>query len=266
MRTWTPLRETRRRISVTLHVLAQTLSRDDTLLAGPYCGELGWELMEWSGYVRRLSTRYHRTIVISYEGHSCLYDHCDYYSHDRMLQDSGYWYGSQPQPAIEAMVAHYRQRLGLTSFDWLHPTHLNRYTRQLLGPQVFWDPFDRDRTDCRYDVGFHFRSIHRADLDTKNYPPDYAADLVSRCQTAGMQVCCIGHPQYSLRPPNCDDLRSADLSMTRTALRTITRATSAASPSTWRAATQCVVRMTRFVPRSLPSQARRMCSASRCSR
>jgi hypothetical protein len=221
MKLLTGLCQTRRRVGRTLHVARQALSPKNTLLAGPYSGELGWELMEWAGYVRRLSKQYQRTIVVSYQGHRCLYDQCEFYRHELSLQDSGYWYGSLAPPKIDTMVAHYRDTLGLTSFDWLHPTHLNRYTKRLLGPQIFWDPFDRRLADYKYDVGFHFRSIRRADLDTKNYPVSYARELINRCKAVGICVCCIGHPQYSFCPDNCDDLRSADLSETRSTLRGI---------------------------------------------
>jgi hypothetical protein len=221
MRILTSLRRTRRRVGRTLHVVRQAVSPKNTLLAGPYSGELGWELMEWSGYVRRLSKQYKRPIVVSYQGHRCLYDECEYYAHELNLHHSGYWYGSLAEAEINKIVDYYRKNLGLTSFDWLHPTHLNRYTKRLLGPQIFWEPFDGRPAAYNYDVGFHFRSIRRADLDTKNYPVSYARELINRCKVAGLRVCSIGHPQYALCPDNCDDLRSADLSETRIALKGI---------------------------------------------
>jgi ADP-heptose:LPS heptosyltransferase len=91
----------------------------------------------------------------------------------------------------------------------------------MIGPQLFWEPFEFRRIDYRYDVAFHFRSILRADLDIKNYPIEYARELINRCKATGIRVCCIGHPQYSLGPDNCDDLRSGDLSETRMALKSI---------------------------------------------
>ena len=206
------------RVAPTLHVVKQTLFRNDTLLAGPYSGELGLELMEWSGYVRRLSMKYNRTIVVSYQGNHCLYDPCEYYAHELRLQDSGYWYGSLEEVGIKNTLEYYRNKLGLTSFDWFHPKHLNKYTKRIVGPQIFWEPFKLRRTGCSYDVAFHFRSMMRADLDIKNYPASLASELVDRCKVAGLRVCCIGHPEYSICPDKCDDLRSRDLSETRMAL------------------------------------------------
>ena len=207
--------------AATLRVVKQTLVPNDILLAGPYSGELGLELMEWSGYVRRLSAKYRRTIVVSYAGHLCLYDQCEYYPHDLRLENSGYGFGSLPAKQISSMTASYVKALGLTSFDWLHPTHLNRYAKRILGPQLFWKPLELYRNEYRYDVAFHFRSIRRADLDEKNYPLNYARELVNRCKAHGIRVCCIGHPQYARSLDDCDDLRSSDLGRTREVLKSI---------------------------------------------
>ena len=35
----------------------------DTLFAGPWVGEFGWELMSWQGMVRKLAPRYKRVII-----------------------------------------------------------------------------------------------------------------------------------------------------------------------------------------------------------
>ena len=93
--------------------MKQTLVPNDTLLAGPYSGELGFELMEWSGYVRQLSAKYRRTIVVSYAGNGCLYDRCEYYPHGLSLENSGYGYGSLEAKQIIAMKASYVKALEL---------------------------------------------------------------------------------------------------------------------------------------------------------
>ena len=35
----------------------------DHLIAGPFLGEFGWELMQWQGYLRQLAKFYKREIV-----------------------------------------------------------------------------------------------------------------------------------------------------------------------------------------------------------
>ncbi|BBK36756.1 hypothetical protein STAQ_18340 [Allostella sp. ATCC 35155] len=49
-----------------------------TLIAGPFVGEFGWELMGWQAHVRRRSRDYERTIVLSRPECAYLYrDFCD---------------------------------------------------------------------------------------------------------------------------------------------------------------------------------------------
>ena len=204
-----------------MRVVKQTLTPNATLLAGPYSGELGFELTEWSGYVRRLGAQYKRTIAVSYAGHACLYDGCEYYPHDLSLDNSGYWYGSLPTKQVNAMRVHYAKLVGLTSFDWFHPIHLTRYSKRIIGQQLFWQPFETNHKQYQYDVAFHFRNLRRADLDVKNYPLRWAHDLVNRCVANNIRVCCIGHPQYSRTVDNCDDARSSDLGRTRELLKTV---------------------------------------------
>ena len=50
------------------------------LLAGPWVGELGYELFCWQAYVRKLSRQFEKTIVIGRPGHKYLYeDFCQEY-------------------------------------------------------------------------------------------------------------------------------------------------------------------------------------------
>ncbi len=47
--------------------------RRTRLFAGPWVGEFGWELMQWQGFVRKLSRSYRETTVCCPEGHEALY-------------------------------------------------------------------------------------------------------------------------------------------------------------------------------------------------
>lgn len=43
------------------------------LVAGPWLGEFGWEVMSWQGFVRKAAVDYDEVIVCSREGHEALY-------------------------------------------------------------------------------------------------------------------------------------------------------------------------------------------------
>ena len=46
---------------------------NDTLIAGPFLGEFGWELMQWQGYIRYLSKFYKEVIVYGRSSSAYLY-------------------------------------------------------------------------------------------------------------------------------------------------------------------------------------------------
>ena len=47
---------------------------DNTLIAGPWIGEFGWELFAWQGYIRSLSKHFSKTIVICRDSSRALYE------------------------------------------------------------------------------------------------------------------------------------------------------------------------------------------------
>jgi len=49
-------------------------TKEQTLLAGPWVGEFGWELFCWQGYVRSIAPNYKRVIVASRAGHEFMYE------------------------------------------------------------------------------------------------------------------------------------------------------------------------------------------------
>lgn len=56
------------------------MENEKILLAGPWVGEFGWELFCWQAFVRKLSKKYDKTIVIGRPTNEFLYkDFCDEY-------------------------------------------------------------------------------------------------------------------------------------------------------------------------------------------
>lgn len=62
--------------------------KSDHLIAGPFLGEFGWELMQWQGYIRQLSKFYNHTIVYGRASSSYLYK--DFVSEFRELDVSSW--------------------------------------------------------------------------------------------------------------------------------------------------------------------------------
>jgi len=191
-------------------------NRADTLIAGPYLGEFGFELMLWQGYVRRLRRHYSRTIVVSYAHSGYLYEGCEFVSHGLSLAQSGYGIGKTPEALLVAAGTAFAQENGIGAYDQLTGPLIRRRQRLLgwsLDGQdflVFHEPVSEER---RYDVVFHFRSFVRVGpvVEDKNYPADAAEFLVQECRRLGYSVACVGHPELSSCPQGAVDERFVDL-------------------------------------------------------
>jgi len=192
-----------------------------TLIAGPYMGEFGWELMEWQGYIRKLRQRYERTIVISYPPSEYLYEECEFAPHGASLRDSGFAYGDTPIEAQLRIVEDVARERGVDHYDSLAPLKLHRWLKLLIGGQDFRRLREPAEPEDIFDVAFHFRAFVRADGDFKNYPLSDAQRVIDGCRAQGLRVACIGHPDLSIAPPPAEDRRSTDL---RVAVRIISNA------------------------------------------
>ena len=53
--------------------LEKLKGESDCLIAGPFLGEFGWELMQWQGYIRQLSKFYKHVIVYGRPSSAFLY-------------------------------------------------------------------------------------------------------------------------------------------------------------------------------------------------
>jgi len=183
------------------------------LIAGPFAGEFGYELMQWQGYIRARRKCYDATHLITYPGREYLYEGCTVSFHDIRLEKAGYSYGLI-SPAESILLARKQAAaLGWKSYDIFIPALLcTQYHKRFLWKQDF-RLLEEPPLDGRvHDVAFHFRAVRKDGPDlSKNYPPAFADELAHRCLEAGLSVICIGHPDYAYCASGCEDRRRVDL-------------------------------------------------------
>jgi hypothetical protein len=183
------------------------------LIAGPYLGEFGHELMEWQAWVRAQVARYWEVHVITFPGREALYPGCQVHTHDVPLEKAGYRHG-RFSPAELKQMAHAKAReLGLKNYDILTAQHLcTRYHQKYILPAK-WELLRKDPVAGRYrDLAFHFRMVQKEGHDQgRNYPLERCDEVAAACRKMGYSICCIGHPRYSYCPEGVEDLRSEDL-------------------------------------------------------
>jgi hypothetical protein len=193
--------------------MKQRLLPAKNLIAGPFAGELGYELMQWQGYVRARRKFYREVHVITYPGREYLYEGCHVHCHDILLQKAGYAYGLLGPAESLSMAGEKARSLGLADFDVFFPALLcTQYHKRFLWRQDFKLMEEPPLGGWVRDVAFHFRSVKKEGPDqAKNYPPAAADELAQRCLDSGLSVLCMGHPDYAYCARGCEDARGVDL-------------------------------------------------------
>ncbi len=202
------------------------------LLAGPYAGEFGFELMQWQGFVRARRAAYEQVHVLTYPERDYLYEGCQVHHHDIDFKKAGYWYGRFGPAEMQRMADAKAAEIGLKDYDVFNPSLLcTRYHKMLFWKQEFRLLEEPPLSEKLYDVLFHFRSVRKEGfaIDLKNYSPELADELVRRCMDQGLAVGCYGHPAYAYCPKGCADLRNADLRQTVAAISSARAAVGEAS-------------------------------------
>ena len=184
------------------------------LVAGPYVGEFGHELMEWQAWVRALAPRYQEVHVLAYPGRDVLYPGCTVHSHGISLEKAGYKHGRFAPDYLDGIAKSKAAELGLKDYDLLGIRQVctRHHRRFILRPDFeALAPAERAAPPV-FDVAFHFRRVKKEGPDTlRNYPEEQCNRLAELSLQAGLKVCCIGHPSYSYCPEGVQDCRSEDL-------------------------------------------------------
>ncbi len=197
----------------------QKLAPSRCLIAGPYVGEFGWELMQWQGYVRARRHYYEQVHVITYPGRDYLYEGCIVHHHSIPLHEAGFRYGKLSPRLHNKLARDKAAQLGLHDPDVFSPDLLcTQYHKRLFWRQEFRLFQEPPLNGIIRDVAFHFRLVDKPGDDPKNYPADRANELADQCRRRGFSVICIGHPDYAFCADGCEDQRSVDLRHTVAAI------------------------------------------------
>jgi hypothetical protein len=191
------------------------------LVAGPYVGEFGHELMDWQPWVRAQIARHQEVHVITYPGRDYLYPGCQVHYHNVALETAGYKHGRFSPTELAALARKKAAELGLKNYDLMTPLHIcTSYHQRWLLPAKFELLGQLPNGGQICDVAFHFRQVKKEGPDqSRNYPLESCDRLVKFCRAQGLSFFCIGHPRYSHCPAGVADRRTEDLAASVAAIR-----------------------------------------------
>lgn len=186
----------------------------DTLFAGPWVGEFGWELFCWQGMVRRFveENKINKVVIGCRTGHEYLYKD---FAHDFINID--------PEPVTDCQRCHTYQ------YDNLHEKYLKSAQDRWINPFLEYNkivatrngarlPFlpnckyikygDAQAAPKKYDLIIHARNTNKFNTDKRNWEESKWKELV---ECTGLSCASIGSESAALHIENTDDLRGVPL-------------------------------------------------------
>ena len=173
------------------------------LIAGPWVGEFGWELMSWQGYVRAASENFDETICFAPEGHRALYD--DFADRFVPVRVSG---GVRDCWKLEGAASEkFRLNMAVSGFDGarLQPSGFVSPSEQKF--IRFGDP---SKASARYDLLFHVRGPI-GKKKNHAWSIEFAERVAEILLDDGLSGATIGSPAQSLNLRGMADLRGMAL-------------------------------------------------------
>jgi hypothetical protein len=177
---------------------------NNCLIAGPFLGELGWELMQWQGYLRQLSKFYSKTIV--YGRHSSAYFYQDFATEFHPVNVTSW--------DTELYILHnYDYQNWASQFSGVDLLVADNRCLSLRGLfDQHFVPFGESQSENAYDIVIHARAIPNLEGNHKkwmrNWPLENWAELCDSLKS--YRLAAVGVPSLSYCPDQVLDLRGIE--------------------------------------------------------
>ena len=174
-----------------------------TFFAGPFIGELGWEVFCWQGFLRKIAEGYDRVVVACRSGHDALYaDFADDILHfDRGTNETDMWDDRSVSKKDVTGFCRYNEAFAVgAEFMPFNAYPYRWWDRQHWSDrQVFVRLGEKFKTVVVPvpDVLLHVRNTEKCGTGFRNWPMEHAAKVSQSLIRAGYSVACIGRRESS---------------------------------------------------------------------
>ncbi|MFA5715473.1 MAG: hypothetical protein WC998_07025 [Candidatus Paceibacterota bacterium] len=193
------------------------------LCAGPWLGELGWEVMTWQGHLRAISHNYDRIIVCGPSGHKALYSDfaSQYIEFDSPSTKANMWMNDANYEVTAQSF--FRRRVEeaideFTRYDWLSPADVWKPYLDLpkweqliaIQPQEFIK-FGNRYKNLQFEVVYHARKRDDWDSSFRNWEEWHCQEVLASIPRRMKNIVCIGTKTHALHIPGTIDMRDVEM-------------------------------------------------------
>lgn len=191
------------------------------LYAGPFCGELGWEVATWQGHLRALAPQYDQVIVCCPRRNKVLYADFAYrcLEYDSSTVKANMWMNEAHDADA---LAYFKMVYGVHEFsrgnedEWLTPADAWKPYMELpkwdqliaIQPQKFIR-FGTMGFRRGYDILYHARNRDDWDSGFRNWLPEHCFEVMQKFH--GLKIAAIGLKDMAFHVEGTDDLRGISL-------------------------------------------------------
>lgn len=137
------------------------------IIAGPWFGEIGWELLRWQGIFRNLAYKGYKIVMASRPGHEALYqDYIEDYigiEADPRGEPDGWKLSGQVIRLQKALLDQY------PGYKYMDPTTCVKIGVDPLGSGQKFIKYGQ-KSNIRFDIAIHARSTNKCGTDIRNWP------------------------------------------------------------------------------------------------
>ena len=185
-------------------------STDNTLFAGPWIGEFGWELFCWQGYLRARSHEFDRVIIASRPAMEPLYaDFCDEFIPyvPQGLSVSGYKNMGHTEWPDLSDQRDFKEYISGEFYIGFNRDKPSRSSKAFLNQEYF--KYGTPTPALTYDVVLHIRQTDKKNSGWRNgWGLDVWREFLRELQKTGSyKICCIGDPDNAGVLDGCEDQR-----------------------------------------------------------
>jgi ADP-heptose:LPS heptosyltransferase len=171
-----------------------------TLLAGPWLGEFGWEIMTWVPAIRKYSRKFDETIIVCKVEHEYLYRDFakEFIFHEKKGLPDRWLLNSKKVKMPELIIRNCPK------------THVVQPTRSICSEwKREYLKYGIKRKECAYDLVIHARACDKYGQRSWNWPKPRYRKVIEALKPE--RVCCIGTEAHYI--DNTEDMRNFSLNI-----------------------------------------------------